>query len=90
MIALVLNTDEKLKFSRRAIEYKLKIEQILFVERLMHWKRSSGTPKYLHVLRYSQVDHEEDDQQWDGFSRSLLFKQDKAILEVAALKKEMA
>lgn len=90
LLALALNTDERLKFTRRANEYKLKVEFILFIERLLYWKRDLGTPKYLHVLRYSQVDHEEDESQWDGTDRTLLFKQDKAILEVNQLRQEMA
>jgi hypothetical protein len=56
MIALALNTNERLKFNRKAVDYKLKVGFILFVEHLLSSLRppaSSACPHYLHILRYT-------------------------------------
>ena len=92
LIALALNTNERLKFNRRAIEYKLKVRFILFVEHL-HSQVSppAGPPRrhYLHILRYTQVDNESTSWDWDGTDRSLLFKQDRSVAETRDVKKQI-
>lgn len=93
MIALALNTNERLKFNRKAIDYKLKVQFILFVEHLLSNLKpptSSTSRHYLHILRYTQVDHESTSWDWDGTDRSLLFKQDRAVAEARETTRHVA